>query len=131
MSLSTLQRTRSRHISRACFEPLETRQLLSFSPAASIPVGANPQDVVTADFNHDGRLDLATANFDSDSVSVLLGNGGGSFQPAKTSATGPTPVSLAAGDFNADGKLDLATANLNGFWDYNPVSILLGHGDGT
>jgi hypothetical protein len=104
---------------------------MSFSPAGSFPVGTNPQAVVTADFNNDGQLDLATANFDSDSVSVLLGNGGSSFQLAKTSATGPSPTSLAAGDFNSDGKLDLATANYNGYWDIDPISILLGHGDGT
>src|SRR5262245_57866529 len=124
MSLNNLQRSRSRHISRACFEALETRQLLSFNPASSFPVGANPQAVVTADFNNDGKLDLATPSYDDSTVSVLLGNGGASFQPARTSATGPYPWSLAAGDFNADGKLDLATG------DNNHVSILLGQGDG-
>ena len=62
MSLSTLQRSRSQHISRACFETLEDRRLLSFSPAASYPVGANPQEVVTGDFNGDGHLDVATLN---------------------------------------------------------------------
>jgi hypothetical protein len=135
MSLSTLQRSRSRPISKACFETLEDRRLLSFTLATSFPVGANPQDVVTADFNNDGKLDLATSNYDEatgdGTVSVLLGNGGSSFQPARTSATGPDPVSLAAGDFNADGKPDLATANSGGYWDNDPVSILLGHGDGT
>src|SRR3954468_4919868 len=137
MSLSTLQRSRSRHISRACFETLEDRRLLSFTPATSFPVGANPQAVVTADFNNDGKLDLATSNYDEatgdGTVSVLLGNGGGSFQPAQTSATGPYPFSLAAGDFNADGKLDLATANQDLFTDTgeNDVSVLLGNGDGT
>ena len=49
MSLSSLQRSRSRHISRACFETLEDRRLLSFSPATSFPVGANPQAVAMAD----------------------------------------------------------------------------------
>jgi hypothetical protein len=134
MSLSTLRRSRSRHISRACFETLEDRRLLSFTPATSFPVGANPQAVVTADFNNDGKLDLATSNYDEatgdGTVSVLLGNGDGSFQPARTSATAPYPFSLAAGDFNADGKIDLATANYGG-GDNNDVSILLGNGDGT
>jgi hypothetical protein len=119
---------------RACWEVLEDRRLLSFSPATSFPVGTNPQAVVTADFNNDGKLDLATSNFDDatgdGTVSVLLGNGNGSFQPARTFATGPYPFSLTAGDFNADGKLDLATAN-NGGGDNNDVSILLGNGDGT
>src|SRR3954465_6251354 len=131
MSLSTLQRSRSRHIGRACFETLEDRRLLSFSPATSFPVGTNPQDVVTADFNNDGQLDLAATG--EGSVSVLLGNGNGSFQPARNFATGPNTYSLAAGDFNADGKIDLATANQDVFTDTgdNDVSILLGNGDGT
>src|SRR4051812_33776991 len=134
MSLSTLQRSRSRHISRACFETLEDRRLLSFSPATSFPVGTNPQAVATADFNNDGKLDLATSNYDEatgdGTVSVLLGNGDGGFQPARTSATGPYPLSMAAGDVKADGKLDLATANWGGGYN-NDVSILLGNGDGT
>src|SRR5437764_3947328 len=51
-------------------EVLEDRCLLSFSPVASFPVGINPQAVVTADFNGDGRLDLATANAGDNIVSV-------------------------------------------------------------
>jgi hypothetical protein len=113
---------------------LEDRRLLSFSPAASFPVGTNPRAVVTADFNNDGKLDLATSSYDDatgdGSVSVLLGNGDGSFQPAQTSATGAYPFSLTAGDFNADGKVDLATANYD-YSEVNDVSILLGKGDGT
>ena len=64
MSLSTLQRSRSRHVGRAYFETLEDRRLLSFTPATSFPIGADPQAVVTADFNNDGKLDLATSNYD-------------------------------------------------------------------
>ena len=44
--------------SRPNLECLEDRRLLSFSPAVSYPVG-RPAAVVTADFNGDGRLDLA------------------------------------------------------------------------
>jgi hypothetical protein len=110
---------------RCSHEPLERRCLLSFSPAAGYPVGANPQDVVTADFNNDGRLDLAVANYSGDTVSVLLGNGDATFQPAQTSPTGAGPQSVAVGDFNEDGTLDLATANAAS------VSVLTGNGDGT
>jgi hypothetical protein len=82
---------------------------------------------VTADFNGDGRLDLAVANPSSDSVNVLLGNGNGTFQASKSSAAGDNPISIAVGDFNADGKLDLAAAN-GGTTD---VSVMRGNGDGT
>ncbi len=108
-------------------EFLEDRCLLSFSPAVSYSVGTNPQAVVAADFNHDGRLDLAVANVESNSVSVLLGTGDGSFQPARVSTTGARPLSVAVGDFNRDGNLDLATANQGD----NNVSLLSGNGDGT
>lgn len=96
-------------------------------------VGSGPQAVVTADFNNDGRLDLATAN-DDNTVSVLLGNGLGDFGAANHFATGTNPVSLVVGDFNNDGNLDLATANAgNNTTDseLNSISILLGTGDGT
>ena len=89
MSLSTFPRSRSRHINRACFETLEDRRLLSFSPVASFPVGTNPEAVVTADFNNDGKPDLATSNYDQatgdGTVSVRLGYGDGGFEPAQTS----------------------------------------------
>src|SRR5687768_7737645 len=117
-------RTR-RAIQHAAIEALEGRQLLSFSPATSYPAGSAPRAVATADFNGDGRLDLAVANTGSNTVSVLLGDSGGTFQAAQTSATNAGPRSVAAGDFNADGIPDLATANDSG------VSVLLGTGNGT
>ncbi|HXJ94619.1 MAG TPA: choice-of-anchor D domain-containing protein [Terriglobia bacterium] len=96
--------------------------------SSSLATGSTPQAVVTGDFNGDGRLDLAVANYGDNTVSVFLSNGDGSFRAAQTTATGPGPVGLAAGDFNADGKLDLAVANGN---LSSTISILLGNGDGT
>ena len=58
-----------------CLEGLEDRCLHRFSPVTNFPIGEKPQEVVTADFNNDGNLDLATAN------NVVLGNGDGTFQP--------------------------------------------------
>ena len=43
--------------------------------------GDRPNALVAGDFNGDGRTDLAVANYGSNDVSVLLGNGDGTFQP--------------------------------------------------
>ena len=59
-------------VGRGTWEVLEDRRLLSFGPATSFPVAANPYAVVTANFNNDGRLDLATADFGDNVVGVLL-----------------------------------------------------------
>ncbi|HEX5447113.1 MAG TPA: FG-GAP-like repeat-containing protein [Pirellulales bacterium] len=121
-----VRRSNHRHaLRRPRFETFEDRRMLSFTPASTYPVGDAPQAVVTADFNDDGQLDLATAIAGSNSVSVLLGNEDGTFQAALSSTTDATPLSLAVGDFNADGKLDIATANSSN------VSVLLGNGNGT
>src|SRR6266481_864711 len=97
-----------------------------FGPPAVLAQGANPRDVVAADFTGDGLLDLATANSFSSTVSVLTGNGKGRFARLKTFAAGDGAIALAVGDFNGDGKLDIVTANNNG----NSVSLLLGDGAG-
>src|SRR5262249_5296190 len=86
-----------------------------------------PVAITVGDFNGDGHQDLATANFNGNSVSILLGEGDGTFQVAHDFAVGAEPQSVAVGDFNGDGHQDLATGNVNA----NTVSILLGQGDGT
>jgi hypothetical protein len=88
--------------------------------------------VVTGDFNHDGKLDVAALSGGADAVTVLLGNGNGTFQtpvdyPLNTGFDGS---GIVVGDFNNDGNLDFAVTSENGL---NPgvVSIMLGNGDGT
>jgi hypothetical protein len=76
-----------------------------------------------ADFNHDGVLDLVTANLHS--VSVLLGNGDGTFQAPVYYPAGGKSRSVVVGDVNGDGNADLIVTDLSG------VSVLLGNGDGT
>ena len=51
-----------------------------FSPAVSYPAGSEPYSVAAGDFNGDGTVDLAVANFASNTVSILLGEGNGIFQ---------------------------------------------------
>ena len=77
--------------------------------------------MTTADVNRDGHADLITANFNSDNVSVLLGNGDGTFGAQTTFAVGDDPFSVTTADVNGDGRADLITANATG----NNVSVLL------
>ena len=85
-----------------------------------------PQDVATADFNGDGKADLAVAT-GNNTVSVLLGVGDGTF-PTHVEYPAPGhPSAIITGDFNGDGKTDLATVDPY----QSEISILLGNGDGT
>jgi len=86
-----------------------------------------PTALLTADFNRDGKADLASTNVSTNNVSVVLGNGNGFFQSSVKFAVGTAPLSLAGADFNGDGRIDLVTANSGS----NNVSILIGNGDGT
>jgi hypothetical protein len=102
----------------------------AFTPAPGSPftAGVNPIALAVGDFNGDGNLDLAVANFTTTgTVSILLGTGAGSFTPGPQAniPAGTSPHDIKAADFNADGKTDLAVANANS------VSVLLGNGDGS
>jgi hypothetical protein len=84
----------------------------------------NVVSVAIADFNGDGKLDVALPG--NPQTTILLGNGDGTF----TATPNPLQISssqLVAGDFNSDGKIDLA---ITGFSN-NSITVLLGNGDGT
>jgi len=101
----------------------------TFTEAGSFSTGGGatfaPYSVAVGDFNHDGKLDLATANEGLNNSSVLIGNGDGTFQDHVDYVTGSDSRKVVTGDFNKDGNLDLAVSSFAG------VSVLLGHGDGT
>lgn len=91
------------------------------------PTGYLSYRLVAADFNGDGKSDIATANTYNNTVSILIGNGDGTFQSPVEFSTGSYPFSITVADFNGDGLTDLATANNAN----NSVSVLLGNGDGS
>ncbi len=63
-------------------------------------VGDTPYAITVGDFNGDGKLDIATTNYNDGTVSVLLGNGDGTFQTQMTYAVGNGPAAITSGDFN-------------------------------
>jgi len=105
-----------------------------FRQALNFYVGESPASIAVADFNRDGKLDLAVANLASNNVSILLGTGTGIFEPILNFAAGLNPAWIALGDFNGDGKVDLAVVNATGSRNTGfktTVSVLLGNGNGT
>lgn len=87
-------------------------------------VGAAVSDLTAADFNGDGRMDLATANPLANEVLLLLNDGRGGLAAPLSLGVGIEPRSPAAADFNRDGKMDLVTANRNSA----TMSLLLNNG---
>ena len=90
---------------------------ISFSNETPVlaPSGGSPFRVIVADFDGDGKPDLAAANSYAGTVSVYLNKSatGGtiSFATDVDFLTGDFPEGIAAGDLDGDGKPDLVVAN--------------------
>lgn len=95
-----------------------------FADVQDIPVGGG--DSVAADFDLDGRMDLAVVDPANASVTLLPGAGDGTFASGPTYPVGRGPTALVAAFVDGDTSLDLVTANR----DDGTVSVLLGSGDG-
>jgi len=95
--------------------------------------GNNPTSIAIADIDADGRVDVATCNagddpdFDSNTITVLLGNGDGTFRETAELNVGQDPAAIAIGDLDGNGALDLVTADEGS----HTVSVVLGNGGGT
>ncbi|MBI4569641.1 MAG: VCBS repeat-containing protein [Planctomycetes bacterium] len=106
-------------------------------PEAQFTGGAynQPTKMITADFNGDGRTDVAAVTFTTAApkkdLVVLLGDGVGGFRAPIYLDTGVAQaLSLAAGDFNGDGVPDLCVTNWRGAPSVQ-VRVLIGENDGT
>ncbi len=84
--------------------------------------------LVAADFNGDGRLDLALADF-ATGPAVYLGLGDGRFAGVSLGGD-PLNTGLAAGDFDGDGRRDLALSH-RGFTSVAQALFYRGTGAGT
>jgi hypothetical protein len=97
------------------------------------PIVGSSQSLAVADFNGDGKPDVAAAMLYANAVQVVLGNGDGTFTTGQTIPL-PSPQAIVSADFNGDGIPDLAVTNVIGngaTFTNSTVTILLGNGDGT
>jgi hypothetical protein len=96
--------------------------------------GGNPYQVISADFNGDGKPDIAAAGGGLAPLGVFLGNGNGSFQPEVQTPLTQSAGGIAAGDLNGDGKADLASVFsncTNGSCLPGDALVFISNGDGT
>ena len=114
-----------------------TRQLFG---AGALPSATHPREIVSGDFNHDGRADIFvaahgydTSPFSGETNLLLLSNANGTY--TDRSATLPQAPdfthSACVGDINGDRNLDIFVNNWGG--NGAPVGpyFLMGRGDGT
>jgi len=121
---------------------VDTNGNSTFTPVAGSPFAlpaniSGPVAMTVADFNADGKPDIAIVNQTTlanpsvaqGNVVVLQGNGDGTFTqfPGSPIAVGQNPVAIASGDLDGNASADLAVVNKTD----NSVTVLLNNGDAT
>jgi hypothetical protein len=111
----------------------------TFTEGASYLTGGNNANgsknggfnqIVTGDFNKDGHIDIAVANYSSNNVGVLLNDGNGGFLTAATYqfTNSGNAQTIATADVNNDGYLDLVVTN---YASPGVINVLLNQKNGT
>jgi hypothetical protein len=95
-------------------------------PPTPVNDRASPNE--TSDFNRDGFADIAVVNIDTNSVSILLGNGDGTFAPQQEITVGAAPRGIAILDVDGDGDTDIVNTNSSGSGN---LSLLVNNGSGV
>jgi len=100
----------------------------SFRSTADVKIAQGPlSSILAADFDHDGKVDLAVTLSNEKQLSILKGKGNGGFDSPAAYRVGSNPVAISLGDMDEDGIPDLVVTNQGS----NTFSILGGNSDGT
>lgn len=84
----------------------------TFAPVPSIQTGQYPYSVAVADFDGDGKADVAVCEAGDAMIRIFAGNGNGTFRDAVQYPMGGQWLNcLARADFNGDGRLDPAASS--------------------
>ena len=106
----------------------------TFGPAHNTTLPSSsvvPVQMLAADVNKDGKIDLVIAQQSPNEILVLLGNGDGTFRPPITQSLVNTPDAIALGDLNNDGKVDLAVRECPSSNTDCDIAVYLGTGTGA
>jgi subtilisin family serine protease len=102
-------------------------------------IGVSPINLTVGDFNGDGKTNLAVTNFESNSVSLLMGSLNGTFTKGDLLSAGNGPVDISAVDIEGDGDLDLIVSGVTqqagnlavlrnrlrqGFAEFEPLEVV-------
>lgn len=111
--------------------------LAQFETRSQAGTNVAPLNLVTADFNRDGKMDVAVGSVGNGrypyEIQIFLGNGDGTFKRPQAYDIGSGTGPIAVADLNGDGFPDLVVVNgacPNDLCD-DSVAVLLGNGDGT
>jgi Bacterial Ig-like domain (group 3)/FG-GAP-like repeat len=117
-------------VGTAALGPATSQQ--SFLQMASLAPSVAPLNLISGDFNGDGKQDLISEAWDRSKLSLFLGNGDGTFQGERVLNIPALSINTMVGDFNGDGKLDLAiTSNDFSSGAMGWIEVWFGNGDGT
>ncbi len=112
-----------------CVAPVQSQApLFALAPGSPVEVGAGSGQVVFADFNGDGHLDMMTRHLLGQLVTVQSGDGTGRFvaAPGSPIRLGFQPADMQLGDLNSDRLPDLVVRR----GGRDEVDVLLGNAEG-
>jgi hypothetical protein len=98
----------------------------TFVLSKSYSIGNGVQVLALADFNQDGKLDVAVSDYQHALVYVFFGNGDGTLQNPKQYSAPLHTTAITAANLNHDKFPDLVIGGVQG-----TLSVLLNKGDGT